>query len=91
MALATLEVALSAGLSVPQDLSIISFDNTPLAHFTRPPLTAIDQPIAETTSKAVELIIAAQKGAPSPRAPTVIPSRLVERESVAAPPVEACG
>ena len=87
MALATLEVALEAGLSIPQDLSIISFDNTPLAHFTRPPLTAVDQPIAETTSKAVELIIAAQKGAPPPRKPTIVPSRLVERESVAPPPV----
>lgn len=91
MALATLELAVASGLSVPQDLSIISFDNTPLAHFTRPPLTAIDQPIAATTSKAVELIIAAQKGAPTPREPTIIPSELVERDSVAAPPVEPGG
>jgi LacI family transcriptional regulator len=88
MALATLEVGIASGLSVPRDLSLISFDNTPLAHFTRPPLTAIDQPVAATTSKAVELIIAAQKGEPAPRTPTIIPSLLVERESVAPPPVE---
>jgi LacI family transcriptional regulator len=86
MALATLEVCESQGLVVPRDLSVISFDNTPLAHFTRPPLTAIDQPIAATTSKAVELIIAAQKGEALPRIPTIIPAQLVERESVAAPP-----
>jgi LacI family transcriptional regulator len=91
MALATLEVSEAFGLSVPNDLSVISFDNTPLAHFTRPPLTAIDQPIAATTSMAVELIIAAHKGEPVPRQPTIIPSALVERDSVAAPPAEPGG
>jgi LacI family transcriptional regulator len=86
MALATLEVARSLGLNVPSDLSVISFDNTPLAHFTQPALTAIDQPIAATVSKAVELIIAAQKGEEAPQTLTVICAALVERGSVAAPP-----
>ena len=62
MALATLEVARELDLAVPAELSVVSFDNTPLVHFTQPPMTAIDQPIAATASKAVELIIAAQKG-----------------------------
>ena len=83
MALATLEVARQAGLAVPHDLSIISFDNTPMMQFTQPQLTAIDQPIAATASKAVELIIAAQKGEVLPDALTVIPASLVERGSVA--------
>lgn len=82
MTLATLDVARSLGLDVPRDLSIISFDNTPLTHFTQPALTAIDQPIAATVSKAVELIIAAQKGLGSPSTLTVIPAELVERGSV---------
>ena len=50
MALATLEVARLRGIAVPQQLSLISFDNTPLVHFTQPPLTAVDQPIAATAS-----------------------------------------
>ncbi|WP_421838101.1 LacI family DNA-binding transcriptional regulator [Novosphingobium sp.] len=83
MALATLEVARRSGLAVPRDLSIISFDNTPMMQFTQPQLTAIDQPIAATASKAVELIIAAQKGDVLPAALTVIPASLVERGSVA--------
>lgn len=83
MALATLEVARSLGLSVPRDLSLISFDNTPLVHFTQPPLTAVDQPIAATTSKAVELIIAARQGEPTPAELTVVSATIVERESVA--------
>lgn len=85
MALATLEVARQRGLRVPEDLSIISFDNTPLVHFTQPPLTAVDQPIAATASRAVELIIAAQKGDEPPASLTVISAAIVERGSVAPP------
>ena len=83
MALATLEVARTLGLNVPEDLSVISFDNTPMMQFTQPQLTAIDQPIAATASKAVELIIAAQKGEGPIDELTVIPATLVERGSVA--------
>lgn len=91
MALATLEVARALSLSVPGDLSVISFDNTPLVHFTQPPLTAIDQPIAATASKAVELIIAAQKGEKPPAELTVISANLVERGSVSPPPSGSAG
>lgn len=85
MALAVLDVARSMGLNIPEDLSIISFDNTPLVHFTKPPLTAIDQPIAATASKAVELIIAAQKGEEQPKKLTTISAKIIERGSVAPP------
>ena len=50
------------GLSVPADLSIVSFDDTPIVRFSVPALTAVDQPIAATASRAVELIIDAQRG-----------------------------
>jgi LacI family transcriptional regulator len=89
MAIATLDMARSLGLSVPRDLSLISFDNTPLARFTQPALTAIDQPIAATTSKAVELIISAKRGDVIGNSLTVVPATLVERESVSHPPGEA--
>ena len=68
MAMATLEVARDMELKVPEDLSIISFDNTPIVRFTKPPLTAVDQPIARTISRAVELLINAAK-APLPGEP----------------------
>ena len=83
MAIATLAVAGRLGLKVPQDLSLISFDNTPAVQFAQPPLTAIDQSIAATASTAVELIIASLKGEPLPGTLTVVKSSLVERASVA--------
>ncbi|WP_422061905.1 LacI family DNA-binding transcriptional regulator [Sphingopyxis sp.] len=84
MSLATLEVARHRGLAVPRELSLVSFDNTPIVNFSQPPLTAVDQPIAATVARAVELIIAAQRGAPRPTEPTVVSGGLVERGSTAA-------
>lgn len=88
MALATLEVAREQGLSIPEDLSLISFDNTPVVRFSRPRLTAVDQPIAETVSRAVELLIEADRTATQPD-PVVIRGRLVERESSGPAKVDA--
>ncbi len=85
MALATLEVARARAIAIPEDLSLISFDNTPLVHFTQPPLTAVDQPIAETVSRAVDLIIRAQKGDELPDGVTTVAGALAERASVAPP------
>ena len=85
MTLATLDVARGQGLSVPRDLSLISFDNTPKARFSQPGLTAVDQPVAATASKAVELIIAAQKDEELPEGVVIVPAKLVERASVCPP------
>ncbi len=86
MAMATNKVAHEMGLKVPGDLSLISFDNTPVVRFVQPPLTAIDQPIAETVSRAVELLIKSQRGEELPPLPLVVEGSLVERQSVAPPP-----
>ena len=88
MALAVLERARRLGLEVPGQLSIVSFDNTPIVRFAQPPLTAIDQPIAALTARAVALLIAAQKAGDSAETGVaeVLPAGLVERQSTAAPP-----
>ncbi|MEZ5681719.1 MAG: LacI family DNA-binding transcriptional regulator [Erythrobacter sp.] len=82
MTLAALEVAKERGLEVPGDLSLVSFDNTPLVRFTSPPLTALDQPIAATASRAVELLIDNGDG-DAPAQPVVIEGDLVVRGSTA--------
>ena len=62
MALAALRVANRRGLSVPGQLSIISFDDTPIVRFSNPSLTAVVQPIAAMTAKAAHLLIRAKSG-----------------------------
>ena len=84
MVLAALEVSRQRGLSVPRDLSLVSFDDTPIVRFTHPPLTAIVQPIAEVTARAVELLIGDGRD-DLPAQPVVVPASLVQRESTAAP------
>jgi len=85
MAMATLEVARARGLSVPGDLSIISFDDTPVVRFAHPPLTAIEQPIAAVTARAVELIIGARSCRAALDSPVVVTPSLTVRESTAPP------
>lgn len=89
MALAVREIAAALEIAIPVELSLVSFDNTPVTTFGDPPLTAIDQPVAETVSRAVELLIAASRGEDLPQGPVVIPARLVERGSTGPVPVDA--
>ena len=85
MTLAALEAARARGLDVPRDLSLVSFDDTPIVRFTHPPLTAVVQPIAEVSARAAELIIADQVGGDLPTGPIVIPASLAPRGSTARP------
>ncbi|WP_066662679.1 MULTISPECIES: LacI family DNA-binding transcriptional regulator [unclassified Sphingomonas] len=85
MAMATLEVARARGLAVPGDLSIVSFDDTPVVRFALPPLTAIEQPIAAVTARAVELIIGARSCRAALDTPVVVAPSLTVRQSTAPP------
>ena len=81
MALATLDLARGRGMAVPGDLSIVSFDDTPITRFVQPPLTAVVQPVAQVVEQAVELIIACAGGRPAPDRPTVVPATIEVRAS----------
>ncbi len=85
MALGALSVARERGLEVPLDLSLVSFDNTPVVRFTQPPLTAVDQPVAELAANAVELIIWNLRRQELPEQPLIVKAGLVERLSTARP------
>lgn len=85
MAVASLAAARARGLDAPADLSLVSFDDTPVVKYTQPPFTAIVQPIAETFARAVEIIVAQVTARETPDAVVVVPSRLEVRGSTAAP------
>ena len=83
MTLATLELVRERGLTVPADLSLISFDDTPIIRLAHPPLTAISQPIAEVTAQAVNLIIADHAGGPRMTGPVTVRASMTLRHSTA--------
>jgi LacI family transcriptional regulator len=86
MALGVLHAAGPLGLSVPGDLSVVSFDDTPTVRMSVPALTAIRQPIAEMTARAAELLIQGKaRGGVQDYARHLLPFDFVERVSTAPP------
>ena len=80
-ALATISVARSLGLRVPDDLSVIGFDNVPESALSDPPLTTIEQPIQQMGFDATRLLIGLIDGEEVPSTHTMLPTRLVVRGS----------
>jgi len=56
-ALGVLEAARVAGIAVPGQLSIVSFDDTTAARWASPPLTAVHQPFADMGRAATEVLM----------------------------------
>jgi LacI family transcriptional regulator len=80
MAFAALHSASARGLRVPEDLAVVSFEDTPGVRFAVPPLTAIRQPVAEMIAHACSSLIAIVEGNGAPAA-YEIPFELVCRAS----------
>ena len=75
-----------AGVRVPEELSIVGFDDIPAASWTTPRLTTVHQPIREKGRRAAHRLISAIRSGPDHRPVVeVLPTRLVVRESSAAP------
>ena len=85
MALAAATVAERRGLRVPSSLSLVSFDDTPIVRFHKPPLSAVVQPIAAMTSAAADLLIRAKNGEPDLPDRCVVPFRFAARRSSGPP------
>jgi LacI family transcriptional regulator len=62
-ALGVMEAAHKRGLRLPEDLSIVGFDDTPLAVWTSPQLTTVRQPMREMGRQAVRTLLSIADGA----------------------------
>lgn len=56
-ALGAYQSARERGLRIPDDISVIGFDDLPAARWTTPPLTTIRQPIAEMAAQAMRMLL----------------------------------
>ncbi|TNM64261.1 substrate-binding domain-containing protein [Streptomyces sp. NP160] len=95
MASGVYQEARRRGLRVPEDLSVIGFDDVSMCQYMSPPLTTVRQPLGEMAGESVRMVLeevrARRKGVP-PRPRTAVPAphlqlatRLVVRESTAPP------
>jgi DNA-binding LacI/PurR family transcriptional regulator len=84
LAFGVLHAAHQLGLNVPDDLSVVGFDDIPLAAHAVPALTTVRMPTAEMVAAAVEIAIADNPDGPSPAAKPFVPE-LIVRQSTGRP------
>lgn len=88
MAMGCLHEIKSAGLSVPEDLSLIGFDDTRYAAILDPPLTTVHQPAKEIGERVMyRLLHEIENGRSDECEAEIVPHRLIIRKSVSAPSV----
>jgi DNA-binding LacI/PurR family transcriptional regulator len=82
-AVGVLNALAEAGLRVPDDVSVVGFDDFRLAAYTTPPLTTIHQPAAEIGARATEMLIDLTQGRRIRKLRHLLPPQLVVRGSTA--------
>ncbi|MEU9040060.1 MULTISPECIES: LacI family DNA-binding transcriptional regulator [unclassified Kitasatospora] len=84
MALGAIRAVRQRGLSVPQDVSVVGFDDSPLIAFTEPPLTTIRQPVEAMATAAVDALLEEVGGNAAQRGEFMFQPELVMRGSTGA-------
>jgi DNA-binding LacI/PurR family transcriptional regulator len=84
MALGAIRAARRAGLRVPDDFSVVGYDDSPLIAFTDPPLTTVRQSVQAMSEAAVRALLDEIAGEPAPRAEFIFSPELVVRSSTGA-------
>lgn len=82
-AIGTLAALRDWGLKVPQDMSVVGYDDIYLARYLYPPLTTIRQPVYEMGRSAADILLGNLEGRDTSKIPRRFLPTLIERESVA--------
>ena len=85
MAAGALAAAARCGLSVPTDLSIVGFDNSPIASTVWPKLTTMEQPLAKLAARSVAIALNTEPGRDEDFETLILKHRIIERDSVQSP------
>ncbi len=84
-ALGVFKAAHEAGLKVPGDLSVVGFDDLPIARWSTPALTTVRQPLTEMAAVAVRILLEVGDGGEPTDRRVELATDLVVRESTAPP------
>ncbi len=88
MAIGTYRAIAEAGLRIPQDISVVGFDDIEAAAYAAPPLTTIRQPFTDMAARAVAALLRLMDGQRVDEVLHVLPFELVVRGSTAEAPNE---
>jgi LacI family transcriptional regulator len=83
-ALGAIEAARTLGLRVPQEVSVVGFDDMPVAQWSAPPLTTVRQPFAEMGRVAMRRLLRCIAGEQPGSSRVELATELVVRKSTAA-------
>lgn len=86
LALGAVQGLRDLGLRVPEDVSVVGFDNRRVTELSAPAMTVIDFPRLQMGQLAAEHLLAILDGSPAPPLPLLTP-RLLVRDSTAPPPM----
>lgn len=84
-AIGVYEAIRSRGLRIPQDVSVVGFDDIPQAAYMHPALTTVRQPVVEIGRRAVRLLLTYINDPDHPTERVVLPTELVIRDSCQPP------
>jgi LacI family transcriptional regulator len=83
------KVARELGLAIPDDLSVVGFDDVELCQWMSPQLTTVRQPLAEMARVATRLVVELATGGVRPNPRIELSTSVIVRESTAPPRVRA--
>jgi LacI family repressor for deo operon, udp, cdd, tsx, nupC, and nupG len=89
MAIGVVHAARQHGMRVPDDLSVIGFDDIRFAQYVDPPLTTIRQPMRELGEATVRLLLNILRGNVKEAVSVTLPHALIVRSSTAPPRARA--
>jgi LacI family transcriptional regulator len=81
MAVGALSAAYKLGVKVPEDLSIIGYDNLPISEMSIPPLTTVGQPLEEMGKMAANMLFSMMETGKKEES-RIMEHKIIERESV---------
>ena len=81
VAVGAISAVYELGLSIPQDISLVGFDDVPMARYLTPPLTTIRLPATELGQKAGEMLLTIINEGAIHKNPILLETKLVVRES----------
>jgi LacI family xylobiose transport system transcriptional regulator len=84
-ALGVYQAAREARLHIPEDLSVVGFDDLPVAAWVGPPLTTVRQPLAQMAMAAARLVLRLANGEQPSQTRVELATELIIRESTAPP------
>ena len=84
-ALGVYEAARQAGIRIPEDLSVVGFDDLSFTQWAGPPMTTVRQPLVQMGAAAAELVLAVADGNPPENNRLELATTLVVRQSTAPP------